>query len=326
MTSDAQLLRHLAGLPPDAREWVDFVTKTLKLHGSYAPAAQKVIGQNRWRRLTGKGQNPIAYVKTATMHEAGKMGLAVDRYKPDEPRVITKDRLVPLPVPQTVSLTSQDLCGAIYGDDEVSYQDHLDSLLPQPGPERSIPSWLCTPDGAVNWGLVARHAVLAPRMKAEVARVLRLRAQGWSQPRAIEKLSNPQTLAAAWKWVDMHHAEIAHVLSLEAPPPPVIRQERKRFIPPAQVLRKKAKEPEVLHAGPSLSQVRHQHLPGVPRAAHVVWDGETLSIWHRGSVVTFKNCTIEKAMARLGTLRTTGRLASTFAFLENCKKPVSLTF
>jgi hypothetical protein len=72
-------------------EWLRFMDETLKMPGCYLPAAQEILRQNRWRRFIGNGNNPIGYVKTATYQEAMKMGLALDKYNVNEPRVITKD-------------------------------------------------------------------------------------------------------------------------------------------------------------------------------------------------------------------------------------------
>jgi len=343
-----QLLHHLAGLPPDAHEWVEFVTGTLRLPGSYAPAAHRVIGQNRWRQFLRKGQNVTAYVKTATMHEAMKMGLAMNRYRPDEPRVPTKEQppkrgSAPPPDDEALRFDALDrrvgrVALPVREVGNVTYEDQLDHLQaqarardPQPA-QRHIPHWLRTPGGAINWGIVARHAVLNPQMAANVARVLRLRAQGWSRSRAVDTLpdTQAQALVAAWKWVDRYHDRIAHVLSLETPPvkstPSTLHR---HFIPPSHALLKKLSsglQPKILRAGPSLNNARHQRWPGVPPDALVWWDGGTLSILYRGSVVTIKTHTIQEAGTRLGTLHATGELAGIFAFIENCGRRTNLAF
>jgi len=339
LITEQRQLERLAGLAPDSHAWADFVIGTLHLPGSYAPAAHRVIGQNRWRHFLRKGQNPLGYIKTATMREAAKLGLAMDRYKSDEPRVSTKDRAhhVALPAPRGVDWASREHCGAAYSDDEQSYEDHLNRLLakagerePEPDPERSIPLWLRLPDGEINWRMVSRNAVLNPRMEADVARVLRLRAQGWSRRRAVKKLSNTQALEAAWKWVDRYHDRIAHVLSLETPPvesTPITPQ--RRFIPPSHALLKKLSsglQPEILCAGPSLRSLRYQRWPGVPAEADVSWDGTALRIWHRGSIVTVKATAVEEAARRLSSLHATGELAGVFAFIEKCGRCTSLAF
>jgi hypothetical protein len=86
-------LQTAAGLPLDGHDdaWLHFIDVILKLPRCYLPAAQHVLSQGRWRRLTRRGDNPVGYVKTATQREALKMGLALDRFNDNEPRVPTKD-------------------------------------------------------------------------------------------------------------------------------------------------------------------------------------------------------------------------------------------
>jgi hypothetical protein len=81
MEDSAELLSRMAITPREGRddEWLRFVTGILKLPMSYLSAAQEILSQGGWRRITGRGQNPIGYVKTATMRAAMRMGLGLDR-------------------------------------------------------------------------------------------------------------------------------------------------------------------------------------------------------------------------------------------------------
>lgn len=286
-------LQQLSALPCDAQEWVDFTTRVVGLPDCYAPAAQAVIRQNRWRRLSGK-QNLIGYVKTATMREALKMGLALDRYLPNEPRVLTKERpqpsptspalgtvgLVDLPLPRSFNWSSPEESEASGGsgveatDNGYSYEDHLDHLQRKAHPQelqpddlqRQIPYWLRRADerDAVDWDKVARCAVLKRHMASVVAKVLKLKAEGVGRPAAVARASTPQKaqeIEAAWKWVDRNWlTRIVPVFQLDHPPDALlshVSSGRVKFIPPGsalrEVLQRKQATLDMVTAGPSLA-------------------------------------------------------------------------
>jgi hypothetical protein len=307
-------------------EWMHLISEVLKLPACYLPAAQEILRQGAWRRHTGRGQNPIGYVKTATERAGLGMGLAMDRYKPAEPRVITRDQprkravenptealrfdrfdrrrgLVPLPVPD----------GAAYGD-------HIDQLLGsslnrmptntgrgtwhQGTAEfsndhycREIPGWLKREgeSDAVDWDTVAQHATLKPRRAHSIAKVLKLRASGFSLQRAIDNAPNRQEadrIQADWKWVDRNApSRIAPLFKLEEPPPAAkmgrsFRKARHKFLTPAEALNgvraKSLIEKDLMLSGPSIGATPACRLSrgGVQVSA---WDGAFVSLVHVGS-------------------------------------------
>jgi hypothetical protein len=248
------LLREAEHLPIHGcdEQWVHLVTKVLCLPDCYVPALQKVIGQNRWQRQP----NPIGYVKTATIREAMKMGLAMDRYKPDEPRVATKDR-PPVGDQEPAPVGLAPLPSKPDGVD--SREDHLDNLraaageyASQPDIDRPVPQWLCMPDGrAVDWDTVAHHAVQKPYMAASVGKALKLRAVGFScadVPRLAATRKEAQELKNALQWIDRNRALIASLFQLDKPPAPAApRPRRPKFLAPSdaleQMFRKRQEDP-----------------------------------------------------------------------------------
>jgi hypothetical protein len=208
-------------------EWVHFISDALKLPPCYLPAAQNVLDQERWRKFTGRGHNPIGYVKTATMREAMRMGLGVDLRRPSEmePRVETGDRkcvgrgeerirlgLAPLKLPKDIT--------------QREYSEYFDGAdIPDVDDEAvNIPPWLQLSDepDRVDWDKVAKYAVLKPQMAPRIAKVLRLRAEGWSLARLLEieeDDAEKHKTEAAWKWIDQkRHARIAPLFLLDKPP------------------------------------------------------------------------------------------------------------
>jgi hypothetical protein len=93
-------------------------------------------------------------------------------------------------------------------------------------------------------------------MAPAVAEALKLRAEGWSRPRAVEEISSD--LEAAFNWVDRNRDTIAQVLSLETPPTEATgsKSRRVKFVPPAQalkaVLAKRKTQAALEKAGPSI--------------------------------------------------------------------------
>ncbi len=92
-TDPVSLLRSAASMPAEGHDadWLRLMNDVLKMPGCYLPAAQEVLRQKRWLQYTGRGQNPVGYVKKATYQQALRMGLALDKYDSREPRVLTKD-------------------------------------------------------------------------------------------------------------------------------------------------------------------------------------------------------------------------------------------
>ena len=272
----AVLFDQLAKTPRQGHdaEWLRFVGEVLNLPACYVPAAQEILRQGAWRRHTGRGQNPIGYVKTATEREGLKMGLATHRHDRTEPRVPTKDQ------PQKRVLESRmeelrfDRVEKRQGrvplavPDGVKYSDHIDQLqgvgiggmriktsrgtwhqgsgeLADDYSHREIPIWLQRDDeyDAVNWETVAKYAALKPRLVPSLAKALRLRLEEKiGRPAAMRAASSPKEareIGAAWKWIDRYtETRIAPLFQLSAPPPPRGKAAvRGGFIPPAQVLR-----------------------------------------------------------------------------------------
>ena len=132
----AILFERLSGNPRevDDNEWLHFISDVLKLPACYLPAAQEILRQGAWRRHTGRGQNPIGYVRTATQREGLRMGLATHRHDPAEPRVLTKDQ----PQKRAVKNQTENLRfdrwdhrrGVIplAVPEGVAYGDHIDKL------------------------------------------------------------------------------------------------------------------------------------------------------------------------------------------------------
>jgi hypothetical protein len=285
------LLSAVAALPNEGHdaEWLEFIGDTLRLPPCYLPAAQQVLRQNRWRRLTGKGQNPIGYVKTATHQQALRMGLALDRYNQTEPRVVTKDAPADKPrdVPDDLRFDAHDkrvghvpLAASPDEHIEDCIDRHFqagDGMLvktaagtwhqggtPDDYEEPvEIPEWLQSPEDpdAVNWHAVAQQVVRKPRMAAAVAKVLELRASGTSRPRAIAAASSEKEkseIGAAWKWVDREWGQIVRLFRSDSAPVSLDQSKRKdAFISAPEALSRKARSAvSLLSAGPSLLSAR----------------------------------------------------------------------
>jgi len=243
------LLDKLAALPVEGNdeEWLQFMGDTLKMQLCYLPAAQEVLRQNRWRAHTGKGQNPIGYIKTATYREALRMGLAMYR-ETAEPRILTKD----VPKRSALPERNEDLRFdrldvqkgraplSIPEDKWDAYEDHVDALhaahydsgtyrRTEQGVWRQggdsldvdndysvhceVPDWLQRRDDpdAVDWETVARYAARKPRMVPALARALKLRFDDRiGRPQAVARMASAQQgleIEAAWKWIDRYWRE-----------------------------------------------------------------------------------------------------------------------
>ena len=85
-----QLIK-FSSLPEEGHdaEWLSFIRDCLKMPDCYLLAAQEVLRQRGWRKLTRVGDNPIGYVRTATYRQALNTKMALDRK--GEPLVPTKD-------------------------------------------------------------------------------------------------------------------------------------------------------------------------------------------------------------------------------------------
>jgi hypothetical protein len=251
-------------------ECLCFVVEVLHLPGCYLPAAQKILGLGGWRRHTGRGQNPIGYVKTATEREALRMGLATHRHNRTEPRVPTKDQ------PQRSQLESRTEELRFDHPDKrrgrvdlafpkgVTFSEYADRLTGASSngmltktrrgtwhqgsadnyPDRWIPDWLQR-DGefdVVDWETVAKYAALKAHMAPSIAKVLRLRLeQRIGRPaamRAASSRSEAREIEAAWKWIDRYtDTRIEPLFRLSAPPAPAGKAKVKGgFIPPGQAL------------------------------------------------------------------------------------------
>jgi hypothetical protein len=257
-------------------EWLHFIGEVLKLPACYLPAAQEILRQGRWRRHTGRGQNPIGYVRTATEREVLRMGLATHRYARTEPRVLTRDQ----PQKRELNSRTEDLRFDAFDKrrglvplavpDGVAYGDHIDQLqgssanrtptkthrgtwhqgsaeLADDYHYREIPAWLQR-DGesdAIDWDTVAKHATLKPRMAPAIAKVLKLRASRFSLDLAIANAPNhvAAEIKAAWKWVDRSaRSRIAPLFELEEPPRAgkmsrSFRRPENKFMTPAEALK-----------------------------------------------------------------------------------------
>jgi len=254
-------------------EWLHLVSEVLKLPACYLPAAQEILRQGAWRRHTGRGQNPIGYVKTATEREGLRMGLATHRHDRTEPRILTKDQ--PRKQKKEPESRTEDLrfdrldkrlghvpLAVPVG---VTYSDHIDQLqgvgsngmptktsrgtwhqgsgeLADDYDYRAIPVWLRR-DGesdAVDWETVAEYAALKPHLAPSLAKTLRLRLdERVGRPAAMRAASSPREaheIEAAWKWIDRYtETRIAPLFKLSAPPVPRGRAKvRGGYIPPAQ--------------------------------------------------------------------------------------------
>jgi hypothetical protein len=270
LTDTADFVRYLrlmAATPRDGHdaEWLDFVTKALGMPGCYVPAAQAVIDQGRWRRVATPEHNPIGYIKTATLHEAVRMGLAMNRYNPNEPWVKTKDleparAVVQRPAEDALRFKPFDTrigCVPLQIPKGKSYDSVIEywtqrALNDEGGcgistDMRRIPGWLSGSAGrGVHWRRVATHAVQKPRMILAVTAVLVMRFDhGIGLPAAMARAATPdgaKAIAAAWKWIDRNRATRIAPLFKMAEPPDVeaSSSESKRpsmaFIPPSDVL------------------------------------------------------------------------------------------
>jgi hypothetical protein len=251
------LLARIANTPyADSTAWLDFVTEVLRLDGCYVPAAQRIVSQGDWRRHTGKGQNAIGYIKIATYREALKMGLALDRFDPTEPRVATKDQ--PLTPKDRVNGRADELRFDFVPrkkghvplniPEGANFQDEIDRLhavatydfptkaangawhqggfsADDDGEPNSIPMWLqCEDDPeTVNWDIVARYAVQKRRMVPSLAKTLRLRFDDrMGRPAAMAAAKNAKAareIENCWKWIDRNwRSRIAPLFQLQAPP------------------------------------------------------------------------------------------------------------
>ena len=293
----AVLFDQLTKTPPEGHdaEWLRFVCEILNLPACYVPAAREILRQGAWRRHTGRGQNPIGYVKTATEREGLRTRLATHRHDRTEPMVPTKDQ------PQKRERESRteelrfDRVDKRRGrvplvvPDEVTYSEHIDQLLGagsngmptktgrgtwhQGSGEladdydyREIPGWLQR-DGesdAVNWETVAQYAAGKARLVPSLAKTLRLRfEERLGRPGAMRvALSSEEAheIEAAWKWIDRYWTTgIAPLFQLSAPPAPVGKT----------VARPKVRC-EFIPAARTLRSVLGAHLPppAVPEACY----------------------------------------------------------
>jgi hypothetical protein len=57
--------------PPDAAEWIAFVSDVVQMPEKMVPAVQEAIRQQRWKIAP----NPLASIRTAAHQEAKRMGL-----------------------------------------------------------------------------------------------------------------------------------------------------------------------------------------------------------------------------------------------------------
>jgi hypothetical protein len=299
MEDVVSLLARMANTPRDHDPvWLEFVKGKLKLPGCYLPAAQRVISDGAWRRHTGKGHNPIGYVKTATIRVAVRMRLGIDRFtgEPISERSASssagRGELGTIqagasewttngewPRDATVSACSyriDNFSGSAIGlaqknsagvwRAEPNSGDCLDLC-------ELIPKWLQEEDecDAVCWQTVARYAATKFDMVPILGKTLEFRFKRDMSKRAAiaaaTSRAEARQIANAWKWVDRNlERRIRPMFKLEKPPeiryeqrPDLSSHKRTGFIYPWDALRGKGRlQAEIIRAGPSIDNYQQK--------------------------------------------------------------------